>query len=102
MQIFELSDPAMKKDIWDHMSIYTVLLFEKAYNVWVANEKSTKNSALWNTFIGRMYLDLTHEPLLRHAFCQLPLEMQQVMRNYIPIIERVDSSSGRDINEVPF
>lgn len=87
LEIFELNDPLMKKEIWNQMGVYKLLLFEKAYKVWLANKKSKKNSALWNTFTfaGSECLDLTSEPLLYKAFCQLPEAMQQVMREHISI-----------------
>ena len=93
MQIFELYDSKMKTDIWNTMSIYKSVLFERAYEVWLANEKineKNKNKLLsWKTFGfgAKERLDLTKEPLLYDAFCHLPQEMQEVMRKHIPIIE---------------
>lgn len=90
MQVSQLHDSQMKTDIYNPMSIHKAVLFEKAYEVWRANEKINeiiKNNFWFFGSVTKEKLDLTKSKILHEVFCKLLPAMQQVMREQIPIIE---------------
>ena len=91
-QIRNLHDPQIKKELWDRMTIYKQLVIERAYEVWLHNQKTF----FWNS----QSLDLATAPLLFQAWKYLPKTLKKVISGNIKVIKPAKSIRSTWIRRV--